>query len=87
MLSSIKQAEAFRKAYNDRIAKDGERLISAFKTYADKRVKKNDKLGSIGLCGNVKALGACNGQDVTEEMISFLANDKKFLKTLSKAGF
>lgn len=84
---SIKQAEAFRKAYNKRIAADGKKLISTFEVYANKRVKKNDKLGTVGFCGNVKALGGCTGQDATAEMMEFLANDKKFLKSLTKAGF
>lgn len=84
---AIKQAEAFRTSYNERIAIDGKKLISTFEIYANKRVKKNDKLGNIGFCGNVKALGGCVGQDVTNEMIDFLSNDKKFLKALHKAGF
>ena len=85
--AAIKQAEVFRKAYNERIAADGQKLMSTLNMYAVKRVKKNDKLASIGFCGNVQALGGCTGQDVTAEMIQFLSNDKKFLKTLSKSGF
>ena len=84
---SMKQAEAFRLEYSERIASDGKKLISTFQGYAEKRAKKNAQLKEVGFCGNVAELGGCVGEDVTDEMITYLKLDRKFLKTMKKAGF
>jgi hypothetical protein len=84
---ALKQAEAFRKTYSERIAADGKKLISTFQTYSEKRAKKNAKLKQVGFCGNVAELGGCSGEDVTDEMVESLKLDRKFLKMISKAGF
>ena len=84
---SLKQAEAFRKTYSERIATDGTNLISTFQAYSEKRAKKNAKLKQVGFCGNVTELGGCAGEDVTDEMMNALKLDRKFLKMMSKAGF
>ena len=83
---AFKKAEANRNLYLNRLSADGEVLFIALQKYADKRGKKNPVVASVGFCGNIKALGGCQGVDVTDEVIALLKSDRYWVKVRSKSG-
>ena len=84
---AIKKAEEFRKEYQQRIADDGKKFLTDFQAFAEKRSKKYPELGNLAFCANVKELGGCEGKDVSNETITALETNRKFLKFLKKSGF
>ena len=84
--AAIKKAEENRTLYLKRLSADGEVLFVALQKYADKRGKKSPIVASVGFCGNIEALGGCQGTDVTDEVISMLKSDRYWVKVQSKSG-
>ena len=83
---AFKKAEANRLLYLERLSADGEALFTALQKYAAKRGKKYPVVTSVGFCGNVEALGGCQGTDATAEVISILKSDRYWAKVQSKSG-
>lgn len=46
------------------------------------RVARRGEWKEIGLCGNPKALGACQGRDLTEDLLPLLLEERTFVKAM-----
>jgi hypothetical protein len=83
---AVQKAENNRKQYLERLSNDGEILVNTLEQYAKKKSGKHPVVQSVGFCGNIEALGGCNGENVTAEVIETLKSDRYWAKLQKKSG-
>ncbi len=74
--AALEEAEARRLRHEADLAREGQRLLGAIEKPLGKKGLE------VGLCANPPALGGCEGQDRTREVLEALRDDKKVLKAL-----
>ncbi len=82
--SAIEKAQQNREAYFERLNADGEQLNALLTAYSEKRGKKHEVLNSLSLCGTVQELGGCSGNDVTQDVLNIMKNDRYWTKLQAK---
>lgn len=81
--AAIEQAGKLKEQWRNNLGTDGGAWMPVL-TEALARLEKKGGPAQVGLCGNPKLLGGCEGIDVTNEVIALLQADKKFLKSTSR---
>jgi len=77
--AALASAREHRAAYDAALAADGEVLFAAITLALEKGAKKGAPT-DVGLCANAPSLGGCEGNDITRDVLGFLAEDKRFVK-------
>ena len=80
-----KNAQKLYQEFEQRLQDDRKTIEKALKVVIKKKKKKDPRYKDLGFCGNPKALGACNGNDITDEVFKALAENKKSVKIIQKA--
>jgi hypothetical protein len=78
---ALAQARGARESWERGLAAEGQVLLPLLEE-ALGRLKKGAG-ASVGLCPNPSALGGCEGQDRTAELLPLLAADKKLAKAIA----
>ncbi len=79
---ALAEGQALRALYEQEMAARGEVLMNALAKSLTKLEKKG-AAGQVALCPNPEALGGCQGQDVTAELLPLLQADRRLVKTLA----
>ena len=82
--AALEQVKRHHKKYKEGLKQEGDRLRQAIEVAVKKARKKNKGWDSLGFCANPVALGSCEGTDMTQEVIEFLAKYRKSQKILNK---
>jgi len=80
--ASIRLAEEHQQAYLAAVGAEGQRLWSLI-TEALNR-SNSGPATNVGICANPEGMGACPGEDVTNQIIQLLEDNRKFNRALTK---